>query len=311
MAVRQRLPGRASKSFPLSYGISPGISVSTYPITHTYAGPGTYTLTTSLANRTTAINITNSATQQEPLTLLTTFTTTSTPNQTPILSIPATGFSVALNQQLVLPLHATDADGDSLTYSLAKPQTSPENNLCSYRPVTNYQFPNDITHQGTFKINNRTGDLIWNAPTQQGTYSMAIAVNEYRNGILLSQTLQEITLIVEDRAGTPTPIPPYEPAIQGDGVITATASYPDTDFLLTAFPNPADDNVQVVIQTSNPTTATIELFDITGRKLHELQFRKMARQHEQVISLGSLTPGTYLLHATVGGRILVRKIVKR
>ena len=260
---------------PLSYGISPGISVSTYPITHTYAGPGTYTLTTSLANRTTTVNMTNSATQQEPLALLTTFTIPSMPNQTPLLSIPATEFSVALNQPLVLPFHATDADGDSLTYSLAKPQTSPADNICSYRQVTNYRFPNDVTHQGTFKINNRTGDLTWNAPTQQGTYSVAIAVNEYRNGILISQTIQEIPLIVEDRTRNAyAQFRLMNQLYKADGVVTATASYPDTDFRSPRSPTQPTINVQVVIQTSNPTTATMQLMDVTGRKLHELQFSK-------------------------------------
>ncbi|WP_460908777.1 T9SS type A sorting domain-containing protein [Spirosoma areae] len=50
---------------------------------------------------------------------------------------------------------------------------------------------------------------------------------------------------------------------------------------------------------------------MNGRKLHELRFSRAARQHEQVIDMGSLTPGVYLLRALVGGRVIIRKIVKR
>ena len=286
------------------------INISFYSIIHSYAGPGTYTLTASLPNRTNSVNITNSVMQQEPLTLTTTFSTISASNQTPSLSIPTTGFEVSVNQKAILSLKATDAEGDSLVYGLAMPLTSTNSDVCNQYPVSAYQFPNDLTKRGTFKLNNRTGDLVWDAPTQVGYYSVAININEYRNGILISQTIQEIPLIVEDKPGTPGTIPPYEPAMEG-AIITALTDYADVNLLLTAFPNPVDDRLQVIIQTSNPTTATVQLTDINGRKLHELAFSRAARRHEQVISMDSLTPGVYLLRADVGGKSLVRKIVKR
>lgn len=294
-------------------GLYPGVNVSLYTINHSYAGPGTYTLTTSLLNRTSSVNITNSATQQEPLTLTTTFSTLSATNQTPNLSIPATGFEISVNQKATLSLKATDTDGDSLAYGLTKSLTSNGNDLCNHRQITSYQFPNDLTRQGTFKLNNRTGDLLWEAPTQPGYYSIAIVVNEYRNGILISQTTQEFPLIVDDLPGTSGIIPPYEAAVEGTstGLVTAVEEREDVNFRLITFPNPIDDRLQVVIQTSNPTTATVQLSDANGRKLHELTFPRMARQHEQVISLSSLTPGVYLIQAVVGERTLVRKVVKR
>ncbi|MVM31827.1 T9SS type A sorting domain-containing protein [Spirosoma sp. HMF4905] len=291
--------------------ISSRLGISTYRINHTYAGPGVYTLTTSLSNRTPAVNIPNSTVQQEPLTLTTTFTTVSPANQTPTPSIPITGLYIALNQKVVLPLHATDADGDSLVYGLVKSQTSASNDFCNYRQMATYQFPNDVTHQGIYKLNNRTGDLTWDAPAQQGNYSIVISVSEYRNGIFLSQTLQEIALIVADQPGTPSPLPPYEPAIEGNGIITAISKYVDSDIQLTAFPSPVDDRLQVVIQTSNPTTALVQLLDINGRNVHELIFNRAAREHEKAIDMGSLVPGTYLIRATIGGRSLIKKIVKK
>ena len=284
------------------------LTINTYRITHSYAGPGTYTLSVSLSNRTIVQNITNAG---EQLFALATTVSTNIINQTPTPGFPLTGLYVGANQKATLPLKATDADGDSLVYDLTKPLTG--NDACSWRAVSSYLYPNDLTKRGTFRLNSRTGELVWDAPTQPGYYSIALTIGEYRNGNLISQTTQEILLIVDDKPGTPGTIPPYEPAIEGafGGIVTATTPYIDSDIVLTTFPNPVDDRLQVVIQSSNPTTAIVQLLDINGRKLHELSFNRVARQHEQVISMSSLTTGFYVLQASVAGRILIRKIMKR
>ncbi len=286
------------------------MSINSYRIVHTYAGPGTYTLTSSIANRTTVQNITNA--DGLLFTLSTTFSTNTTGlNQTPTPGFPPTGFIASVNRRALLLLKAVDSEGDSLAYNLARPLTSTSSESCTRQVVSSYQFPNDLTRQGTFKLDNRTGNLVWDAPIQSGNYSIAINISEYRNGLLISQTTQEIVLLVTDSPGTPGPIPSYEPAIESAAVVTGTTSYSDSDVVLSVFPSPVDDRLQVVIQSSTPTTAIVQLTDINGRKLHELAFRKAARQHEQLISMDSLTPGIYLLRADVRGISLVRKIVKR
>lgn len=284
-------------------------SVSTYRLTHTYPGPGTYAVSTTLTNRNESRNIATNA--QEPLTLSTTFTTNATTsNRTPTLSVPQMGFRVAVNQRVVFPLKATDDDGDSLVYTLATPLTAMDNRQCVRQRVSTYQFPNDLTRQGTFKLDGRTGDLTWDAPTQLGYFSVAVTVGEYRNGLLISQTNQEIPLLVVDRPGTPGVIPPYEPALEG-GLVTALPNYRDETVTLTVFPNPVDDRLQVVAQTSNPATAQMQLLDSNGRTVHDMVFGRLARRHEQVISMNSLTPGLYVLRAKIGDQTLVRKVVKK
>lgn len=290
--------------------VDKSLSINNYRINHTYAGPGTYTLTSSIANRTTVQNITNA--DGLLFTLSTTFSTNTTGlNQTPTPAFPPTGFTSSVNRRTLLLLKAVDSEGDSLTYSLARPLTSNSSESCSRQVIASYQFPNDLTRQGTFKLGNRNGDLVWDAPTQSGYYSIAINISEYRNGLLISQTTQEIVLLVTDSPGAPGPITPYEPAIEGSAIVTGITPYSDSDITLSVFPGPVDDRLQVVIQSSSPVTATVILTDINGRKLHELAFNKAARQHEQLISMDSLTPGVYLLRADVRGISLVRKIVKR
>lgn len=285
------------------------LSISTYRVVHTYAGPGTYTLTTALPGRTTVRNIAG-VTEQEPLALTTTFSTNVGPNQTPALLFPATGLQAATNQPFILALNATDAENDSLVYSLTRPLTNSTNNTCFARPVATYQYPNDQTRRGTYTLDNRTGNLTWDAPVEQGNYSVAITVGEYRSGILISHTLMEVSLVVVDRAGTPGLIPPYEPARE-NSLVTALLNYRDEDVTLTVFPNPVEDRLQVIIQTSKSAPARTQLFDGNGRILYELSFGRLVRRHEQVISMGSLMPGLYVLRAEVGGQTLVRKVVKK
>ncbi|MBD2751474.1 T9SS type A sorting domain-containing protein [Spirosoma validum] len=285
------------------------ITASTYRFVYTYLNPGTYTINVHIDGRTQVKNIRNP--NNLTLTLATTLTTYLPGlTNTPTVDFPSTNFRVGVNQKVIISLKATDADGDSLAYFLAKPLTRSSASDCTNQSIPSYLFPNDVTYQGTFKLNSRTGELVWDAPTQQGNYSVVLNLMEYRNGIPISQTIQEITLTVTDLPGTPSAIPAYEPAGEG-GVITGTTNYTDSDVTLTTFPNPVDDWLQVIIQTSSPGTAAIRLMDVNGRKLHELTFGKASRKHEQIISMDSLPPGIYLLHADVGGRSLVRKVVKK
>ncbi|GAB3706119.1 hypothetical protein GCM10027592_39300 [Spirosoma flavus] len=283
-------------------------SQNIYRITHTYSGPNTYNLSVSIPNRSPNANVPDG--NNQPFTLSTIFSANvAGQNQTPSSVLPGV-FRIGINQRAILSLKATDPEGDSLAYGLTKVLTSTLKDACSYQMASSFKFPNDVARRGTFKLNNRSGELTWDAPTQQGNYSAAIIIFEYRNGILISQTTEEISLIVEDKAGTPSTIPAYEPALEGT-IITAISEFSDTDVALTVFPNPVDDRLQVVIQTIRPGIASIQLLDNNGRNLHELNFRKASRQHEQVISMDSLSPGQYILRADVDGRSIVRKIVKK
>ncbi|MFD2572806.1 T9SS type A sorting domain-containing protein [Spirosoma soli] len=284
-------------------------TINTYRIAHTYPGPGTYVIATSIANRTAVRNLVNA--DQFAFALTTTISVNSSIlNHTPTFNATPNSFLVGVGQQAIIPFTATDADGDSLVYTLARSLTSSTTNQCSPQPASSFSFPNDLTRRGTFKLNSRTGEIVWNTPVEEGGYSIAVTVNEYRNGALISRTIEEIVVFAVDQPGTPGVVPPYEPASDGQ-VITALPEYNDQAVTLTVFPNPVEDRLQVVIQTASQTVASIQLLDATGRRLHELTFKRMARQHEQVISMESLSAGTYMLRAEVNGRSLVRKVVKK
>ncbi|WP_288426632.1 T9SS type A sorting domain-containing protein [uncultured Spirosoma sp.] len=285
------------------------IVATVFETTYTYPGAGTYTASVAIANRSGQLNIPSA--EASFLTLTTTFFIgTTLTNQTPIAAIPTAGFRLAVNQRAVLALRATDPENDSIRYTLARPVTTTSNNTCQASELTQYTFPNDVAKQGTFTLNSQTGELVWTAPVRQGTYSVAVLISEYRNGINISQTLEEIPLLVIDQAVTPVAIPPYEPAMS-TGIVTAVSPPVDASMQLSAFPNPVEENLQVVVLTNTPAVVMVQLLDANGRQLHQLGTRTPVRRHEQVIGMGSLSAGTYLIRADIGGRILTEKVVKK
>ncbi|NKQ99591.1 T9SS type A sorting domain-containing protein, partial len=74
---------------------------------------------------------------------------------------------------------------------------------------------------------------------------------------------------------------------------------------------PVEENLQVVVQSNAPGLVVVQLFDASGRQIHQLGSGKAVRRHEQVIGMGSLSAGTYLLRADVAGRVLTEKVVKK
>lgn len=301
-----RVVSRKSQSTTAPDGL---VAVLLFETTYTYPGAGTYTPTVVLTNRAGLLNIPSAVTSL--LTLTTTFIISGTLiNQTPLAASPVGGIRVGVNQRAVIALRATDADGDSLVYSLTRPLTAATTASCNGSIVNAYLFPNEVTRQGTFVLNSQTGELVWNAPARQGQYTIAVYINEYRNGVNISQTLEELSLFVVDQPGTPVTIPAYEPA-STDGLITAVADSRDASMQLSVFPNPVEENLQVVVQSNTPSVMVVQLFDTSGRQIHQLGSRTAVRRHEQVIGMGSLSAGTYLIRVDVAGRILTEKVVKK
>jgi gliding motility-associated-like protein len=108
-----------------------------------------------------------------------------------------------------------DADGDELRYYLATPingnldRNNPRTNVPIEGPYANvtwastYSTIRQINGSPDLQINQSTGELRV-APHTQGTYSVAIKVEEWRNGIKLGYVQLELQLSVID---CPQPLP--------------------------------------------------------------------------------------------------------
>lgn len=211
---------------------------------------------------------------------------------------------------------ATDADGDSLSYALSIPLTSPSPDgatadFCTrFTPISQYQFPNDVNQKGTYRLNPRTGLLNWDVPTEQGQYVAAVLVSEWRNGSLISQTQHDVLITVVDRGGVPVTPPAYEPAQLA--LITAIADEDEDGLDLFVSPNPVvSEMVQVDFRNIRAEPVTFDLLDNRGR-VHKTVFAAQpVKDHRQQFDLAGKPAGLYFIRAESGGRQVVKKILKQ
>lgn len=97
-----------------------------------------------------------------------------------------------LGQQLCFNHGATDADGDSLVYSLVNPKQTVSNDVSYINP---YNAANPLTTAGAIQFNTQTGDICF-TPTQLQVTVMAVLVQEYRNGVLIGYVVRDIQITV-------------------------------------------------------------------------------------------------------------------
>ncbi|RRA98801.1 T9SS type A sorting domain-containing protein [Larkinella rosea] len=286
------------------------ISLNTYQVQHTYngTGSGSYTVSMQLPNRSLVNNLPNAI--QTPLYLETTFSSTAT-NDLPVFQGPDfSNLTVPVNQKAVYNFQTTDIEGDSIAHYLIRLR----NGECqkNSQQLSDYVFPNDVTRKGTFKIDMKTGQLTWDAPTQVGTYDFAIVAEEWRNGQRISATLFDLVTRVRDEPGSnPGLIPPYEPVLER-GLLTALENRIDElNLSVTVAPNPSSSRFQVVLKSHKPTTATFQLLNSQGKIIQEVMTSKAALEHEQAIGSEQLAPGLYLIRTSALGRSYTNKVVKK
>ncbi|MCT4663949.1 MAG: gliding motility-associated C-terminal domain-containing protein [Flavobacteriales bacterium] len=112
---------------------------------------------------------------------------------------------VCINQSLNYNCSAIDIDGDSLHYYLTTPQATSSNTAgnidATPYPLIVYNVPYAPTHpldaSPPMWIDPETG-IITGTPTQIGSYIIAVMVEEYRNGVLLSKTIRDFRMLVFD-----------------------------------------------------------------------------------------------------------------
>lgn len=287
------------------------VSINTYRFNYTYNAPGSYRITTSITNRTSATNLPQVA--DTPFTLSTTVQASGNfRNSTPIFDPTSSSFiSLGTNQRAILNFRSADAEGDSVVYILARPLTTPTSAPCNApNPLAQYQYPNAVSQRGTYKLNGRTGELVWDAPTTPGQYSAAIQIWEYRNGVQISESSVETILKVVDKAGTPSTIPAYEPASEV-GIVLATDPEADNGLMLTVSPNPVQNQFVASLRSNKPTAVRLQLLDVAGRIVAEKTLTRPTVDHENTFTTESLPSGMYVLKADADGRILSRKIFKQ
>lgn len=226
------------------FNIADGIKRNEYEACHQYPGFGRYFLSFQDQNRVAnVVNIDGGGSVNIPFSVYTIYTLTnpllngcnSSPqlSQTPIEN-------ACIGSVWTHNPGAFDVDGDSLAFEFTIPQRAPR------VPITNYVRPG--LGNSSLTINERTGQITWDAPAISGEYNLAFLVKSFRNGIPLDTLVRDMQIFVAECANDPPVIelPNREICVVAGQVIefdvVATAPLTDTDqrVRLTASGRPFD-----------------------------------------------------------------------
>lgn len=174
------------------------IERNVFVIEHTFQGPGTYIIRFQEFNRNDkTLNMDNSVDTPfyvETQIIIDPFIGV---NNSPVLTIPPVD-NGAVNVRYIHNPGAYDPDGDSLVYELTEPRQQYQRFVNNYRSPASPEFSTsqeDGTTPAFLRINEVTGDLIWDAPGTAGQFNVAFYIREFRK---LNGEWAEIGYVIRD-----------------------------------------------------------------------------------------------------------------
>lgn len=174
--------------------------------THTYAGPGTFTVSVEDPNRNSGVvNIDNSVNTPFCIETEIVISPFVGDNDSPIFSTCPCPEYGCLNIPYYYNVGAYDPDGDSLSFAIVPCKGED----CLEMPIpSKYQYPNTVGG-GLLSIDSELGTLTWDSPTITGEYNFAILISEYRSGVLLSRILHDVQVTIQACSNLPPEIEPF------------------------------------------------------------------------------------------------------
>jgi len=242
------------------------IKYNTYVAVHTYAGPSRYRISMTDPNRNGGIvNVNPPSSDNVPFHIETIYIFQdpqfSGENTTPFLVQPPIDLA-CVGKPFKHNPNAYDPDGDSLSYHLIVPlQTAGV-------PVPNYSYPNQVAPGplNALTLNERNGDILWDAPQAPGEYNLAFIVVSWRRGRAIDTTIRDMQILVEQCVNNPPVVQTISEicVVAGNTVsFPVTGNDPDLDRIrLTALGGPFNTKVSPAVFTapagyvSPPVTGT-------------------------------------------------------
>lgn len=186
------------------------IRYNLYIVEHTYAGPACYKISMTDPNRIVGIiNVNPPSSDNVPFHIETIYCFQDPQfggtNTTPYLRQPPID-NACLGQPFKHNPNAFDPDRDSLSYRLIKPLQSVG------VPVPEYSFPNQIAPgaNNTLTLDEKTGDILWDAPRTRGEYNLAFIIISWRNGTPIDTTIRDMQIFVGDCKNRPPKVKTIE-----------------------------------------------------------------------------------------------------
>ncbi|MFN3529972.1 MAG: gliding motility-associated C-terminal domain-containing protein [Bacteroidia bacterium] len=214
--VRRDTVNRLSRVF-----VGNDIVRNIYITTHTFPGPGTYTISVQDPNRIGGINnILSSINLPFYIETQLTINPFLGPNSSPVLNFPPID-NGCVNRLFVHNPGAVDPDGDSLSFELTPCRG--EDGL----PISSFFYPAPFP---ILQVNSFSGDFIWNVPTQPGIYNFAVIIREWRNGVQIGSIIRDFQVTIGACSNRPPEIiVPEDTCIIAGTLLTAMITATDSD----------------------------------------------------------------------------------
>lgn len=225
--------------------INDEVKYNEYISTHTYAGPATYCISMTDPNRNAGIiNVNPPQSENVPFHISTVYSFQDPQfggqNSTPKLYQQPID-NACVGKRFKHNPNADDVDHDSLSFHLIVPLQG------KGMPVPNYSFPNQIGAgpNNNLSINERTGEIIWDAPQVQGEYNLAFIIVSWRAGVPIDTTIRDMQIFVSNCENNPPVVesPDQFCVVAGETIdFGVKATDPDTGnlVLLTAVGGPLE-----------------------------------------------------------------------
>ncbi len=163
------------------------VSLNTYISQHTFSAAGTYHVTFEDPNRNAGIlNIPSSVEIPFFIETILVINPFIGGNSSPQLLNPPLD-NGCVNTPYYHNPGAFDLDGDSLTFSLINCRG------LEGEDIPGYSLPYASNY---IEINRTTGELVWDSPTLAGEYNIAILIEEWRNGVMVSSMVRDMQITI-------------------------------------------------------------------------------------------------------------------
>lgn len=286
---------------------SSGILAVDFEDQYTFPSAGIFQISAAINNRSGGmLNLPNAEITQL---FLWTVIDTQVANSTPVL--PYLAFDAGVRQVFSIDLKPTVADRDSVSVKVHR-LSKPSPGTCGVRmPERTYQFPNEISSTGTFKVDPASNKLIWKAPEVVGNYLFAMLVTEWRAGVVISESYREGSISVIDKPGETVEIPPYESSEFG-GPITSVPDLASSEVTMAieAFPVPTDDFINVKAYSKKRAVIRLQLIDLNGRIIREKSTKAAVISVQEQFDMRNLSHGVYLIKADNAMDSVTQKVVR-
>ena len=95
------------------------------------------------------------------------------------------------------------------------------------------------------------------------------------------------------------------------GVVSSGNSIHNMDEAVNIYPNPAYSEANVVINNSKAGNFRINVYNMTGSLVKQIEASKAAGPHLEKFSVAEFTTGVYLIEVTQGESRAIKRLIKK